>query len=54
MGPIQLSELRQKYIKNPPEGITAKPVKGMTASDLLNMYYFLVDEEEEFEEVYIS
>jgi len=37
-----LEELRQKYIKNPPEGMTAKLVKGMTDSDLLDMHYFLI------------
>ena len=38
MDPNQLEELRQKYIKNPPEGMTAKLVKGMTDSDLLDMH----------------
>ena len=30
-----LEELRNKYIKNPPEGMTAKLVKNMSDSDLL-------------------
>ena len=33
-----LEELRQKYIKNPPEGMTAKLVRGMTDSDLLDIH----------------
>ena len=49
-----LEELRQKYIKNPPEGLTVKLVKGMTDSDLLDMHYFLTEDDDldddEFEE----
>lgn len=36
-----LEELRNKYIKNPPEGMTAKLVKSMSDSNLLDMHYFL-------------
>ena len=47
-------KLRQTYIKNPPEGMTAKLVKNMTDSDLLDMHYFLTEDDEldgdEFEE----
>lgn len=54
MDPKQLEELRQKYIKNPPEGMTAKLVRNMTDSDLLDMHYFLIEDddldEDEFEE----
>lgn len=54
MDPEQLEELRQKHIKNPPEGMTAKLVKGMTDSDLLDMHYFLIEDDDldddEFEE----
>lgn len=46
MDPKQLEELRQKYIKNPPEGMTAKLVKGMTDSDLLDMHYFLIEDDD--------
>lgn len=49
-----IEELRQKYIKNPPEGMTATLVKNMTDSDLLDMHYFLIEDddldEDEFEE----
>lgn len=49
-----LEELRQKYIKNPPEGMTAKLVRNMTDSDLLDMHYFLIEDDDldddEFEE----
>lgn len=49
-----VEELRQKYRKNPPEGMTAKLVEKMTDSDLLDMHYFLTEDEDldedEFEE----
>ena len=49
-----VEELRQKYIENPPEGMTAKLVKDMTDSDLLDMHFFLIEDDEleddEFEE----
>ena len=46
MDPKFLEELRQKYIKNPPEGMTAKLVRGMTDSDLLDMHYFLTEDDD--------
>lgn len=49
-----IDELRQKYIKNPPEGMNPKLVKNMTDSDLLDMHYFLTEDDDldddEFEE----
>lgn len=49
-----LEELRQKYIKNSPEGMTAKLVKNIIDSDLLDMHYFLTEnddlDDDEFEE----
>lgn len=54
MDPKFIEELRQKYIKNPPEGMTARLVRNMTDSDLLDMYYFLTEDDDldgdEFEE----
>ncbi len=45
-----------KYIKNPPKGMTARLVKNITDSDLLDMHYFLTEDddldEDEFEEVF--
>lgn len=41
-----LEELRNKYIQNPPEGMTAKLVKNMSDSDLLDMHYFLTDDDD--------
>jgi len=40
----RIEELRNKYIQNPPEGMTAEDVKNMTDSDLLDMDYFLNEE----------
>lgn len=41
-----LEELRQRYMKNPQEGMTSKLVKNMTDSDLLDMHYFLTEDED--------
>ena len=41
-----LEELRNKYIKNPPERMTAKLVKNMSDSDLLDMHYFLTEDDD--------
>lgn len=46
-----VEKLRQKYIQNPPEGMTAEQIKRMSDSDLLDMDYFL---NEEFEDDDIS
>lgn len=54
MNQAYLKELRQKYTKNPPEGMTPTLVKNMTDSDLLDMHYFLTEDDDfddgEFEE----
>ena len=46
MDPKFPEELRQHYMKNPPEGMTPKLVKNMTVSDLLDMHYFLTEEDD--------
>ena len=50
----QLQELREQYIKNPPEGMTPELVRDMTDSDLLDMHYFMIEDDDldddEFEE----
>lgn len=49
-----LEELRQKYIQYPPDGMTAKLVRNMSESDLLDMHEFLTEDDDldddEFEE----
>ena len=38
----QLLELRQKYLNDPPEGMTKRDIKHMSDNDLLDMdYYYL-------------
>ena len=42
-----IEELRKKYIKNSPEGMTAKDIKMMSDDDPLDMDYFLNETEED-------
>ena len=41
-------ELRNKYINNPPEGLTADDIRNMSEDDLLDMDYFL-NEDDDFD-----
>ena len=36
-----IKELREKYISNPPEGMTSEDIRHMSEDDLLDMDYFL-------------
>ena len=38
--------LRQKYMDNPPEGMTSEDIRHMSEDDLLDMDYFLNEDEE--------
>ena len=38
-------ETRNKYIKNPPEGMTADDIRRMSEDDLLDMDYFLNEDD---------
>ncbi len=38
-------ELRKHYMQNPPEGMTADDVKDMSDDDLLDMDYFLNEDD---------
>ena len=40
-----IKELRRKYIENPPEGMTSKDIRHMSDDELLDMNYFLNDDE---------
>lgn len=44
-----IAKLRQKYISDPPEGMTPNLVKKMSDNDLLDMDYFL-HEDDNFDE----
>jgi len=39
-------ELRNKYIQNPPEGMTADDILNMGNEDLLDMDYFLHEDDD--------
>lgn len=39
-------ELRKKYIQNPPEGMTADDIIKMSDDDLLDMDYFLHEDDD--------
>lgn len=43
-------ELRIKYMENPPEGMTSGEVRSMSEEDLLDMDYFLNEEDFDFGE----
>ena len=36
-----IEELRKKYMDNPPEGMPSKDIRNMSEDDLLDMDYFL-------------
>ena len=38
-------EIRNKYIKNPPDGMTADDIRHMSEDDLLDMDYFLNEDD---------
>lgn len=40
-----IEELRQKYINNPPEGMTSKDIRHMSEDELLDMDYFLNEDD---------
>ena len=48
MNKQQIEKLRQKYIHNPPEGMTAQEVREMDVEDLLDMDYFLHEDDDLF------
>lgn len=47
MNKQQIEKLRQKYINNPPEGMSKKDIKNMSDDDLLDMDYFLNEDEDD-------
>ena len=38
-------EIRQKYVAHPPEGMTSTDIRRMSEDDLLDMDYYLNDDE---------
>ena len=46
-----IEELRNKHIKNPLEGMTPRDIRQMSESDLLDMDYFL-NEDDPFDDLF--
>ena len=46
-----IEELRKKQIKNPPEGMTSEDIRHMSGDDLLDMDYFL-NEDDPFDDLF--
>ena len=46
-----IEELRKKYIENPPQGMTSKDIHRMSEDDLLDMDYFL-NEDDPFDDLF--
>ena len=40
-----IEELRQKYINNPPGGMTSRDIRRMSEEELLDMDYFLNEDD---------
>ena len=40
-----IEKLRNKYIENPPEGMTSEDIRRMSEDDLLDMDYFLNEDD---------
>ena len=40
-----IEELRTKYINNPPEGMTSRDIRNMSEDELLDMDYFLNEDD---------
>ena len=40
-----IEELRKKYIDNPPEGMTSKDIRHISEDELLDMDYFLNEDD---------
>ena len=40
-----IEKLRKKYMENPPEGMTSQDIRNMSEDALLDMDYFLNDDE---------
>ncbi len=40
-----IEELRRKYMADPPEGMTSRDIRNMSEDELLDMDYFLNDDD---------
>ena len=46
-----IKKLRKKYMDNPPEGMTSEDIRRMSEDDLLDMDYFL-NEDDPFDDLF--
>ena len=46
-----IEALRKKYMENPPEGMTSEAIRHMSEDDLLDMDYFL-NEDDPFDDLF--
>ena len=44
-----IEELRRKYMADPPEGMTSRDIRDMSEDELLDMDYFLNDDDLDYE-----
>ena len=49
-----IEELRKKYIENPPEGMTSRDIRHMSEEELLDMDYFLNDDDLDEENITLA
>ncbi len=45
------AKLREKYTKNPPEGMSADEIQDMNDEDILDMDYFMHEDDDFYDEV---
>ncbi len=45
------AKLREKYIQDPPEGMSAEDIRNMNDGDILDMDYFMHEDDDFFDEV---
>lgn len=51
VGKELIAKLREKYMQCPPEGMSADEIRGMDDEDLLDMDYFMHEDDEFYDEV---
>ncbi|KAF5069734.1 hypothetical protein DSECCO2_229910 [anaerobic digester metagenome] len=52
--PADVKALRDKYILNPPEGISPDEIRRMSVDDLLDMDYFLHEDDDLFNDAFFD
>ena len=50
MDPNHVEKLRKQYMEYPPEGITRRDIQKMSDNDLLDMDYFLHEDDDLFDD----